>query len=59
MAVIKNKCILCGTPFNGMGHNPYPIKQQGFCCDTCNFTKVIPERIKYARMGQLRGTYDD
>lgn len=38
------KCCICGRKFTGWGNNAQPVKD-GKCCDTCNFTKVIPARI--------------
>lgn len=39
-------CSLCGEQFQGMGHNPEPLKPfDERCCTTCNDTKVIPARI--------------
>jgi len=44
------KCCLCGDKISdGFGNNPHPIptkKETDKCCDDCNTTKVIPERIK-------------
>ena len=28
------------------GHNPQPVKKEGVCCSRCNYTIVIPERLK-------------
>lgn len=39
------KCVLCGKEFKGWGNNPYPLHEEGECCDECNTTKVIPARI--------------
>ena len=38
------KCCLCGQSIKGYGNNPLPL-MEGFCCDDCNTTKVIPSRI--------------
>lgn len=39
-------CSLCGVEFVGMGNNPEPLKDfEERCCDSCNWTKVIPARI--------------
>ncbi len=43
------KCCLCGKEIevvNGwdQGNNAQPLKD-GRCCDECNETKVIPERM--------------
>ena len=43
----KKKCCICGRIFIGHGNNPYPIKDNGECCDVCNTTQVIPARIKW------------
>jgi len=39
-------CVLCGANIIGYGNNPDPLAKEGECCDHCNVTKVIPERIK-------------
>ena len=40
-------CSLCGGGFSRWGHNPEPLKPfEERCCDICNETKVIPERIR-------------
>ena len=41
-------CCICGKHIDGHGHNASPIKD-GTCCDECNMTKVIPERIKMTK----------
>lgn len=38
-------CCICGEEINGYGNNPYPVKEDGRCCDKCNATKVIPARL--------------
>ena len=40
-----NICSICGKPYTGYGNNADPVNK-GRCCDTCNETVVIPERIK-------------
>lgn len=54
----KDKCCICEAEIVGFGHNPRPIKNkdgQEFetgkdsCCIDCNYTVVIPERIKIIR----------
>ena len=37
-------CCICGETFTGYGNNPYPIANNGKCCDKCN-EKVILARI--------------
>lgn len=40
------KCCLCnGKMYWDTGHNAMPLKD-GRCCDRCNGTKVLPERIR-------------
>ena len=39
------KCVLCGEQIVGYGNNAEPLKK-GYCCDYCNISKVIPERLK-------------
>ena len=41
----KHTCSICGEKYTGFGNNAYPINN-GRCCDQCNDTVVIPERIK-------------
>ena len=47
----KDPCVICGGEIvDDWGHNPEPVKEynEGRCCDTCNFTIVLPERFKLA-----------
>lgn len=39
------KCSICKNKLIGFGNNAEPINN-GKCCDACNFTKVIPARLK-------------
>lgn len=41
----KQTCCICGSLFNGFGNNPWPIKNEGICCNACNEI-VINERIR-------------
>ena len=43
------ECVICGEKFNDWGNNPWPIKDEGECCEFCNMTKVLPARIKRVR----------
>ena len=47
----KKICILCGCEINVFGNNPEPVasRDQGECCDKCNWNLVIPARLKEAR----------
>ncbi len=42
-------CCICGKKCNGYGNNPYPVKDEGQCCDDCNKDIVIPKRIENMR----------
>lgn len=42
----KEKCCICGKEINGMGNNPYPVRTEGRCCRYCNYTVVLPERVR-------------
>lgn len=42
----KKKCCLCGEEIEGFGNRPYPLADEGECCETCNITRVIPARFK-------------
>ncbi len=47
---MENKCVLCGEPLpkNHPGlNNPWPLAEEGNCCDKCN-VRVLVERIKNA-----------
>lgn len=37
-------CCVCGAKFTGWGNNPYPLKEDGECCDECN-RKVVALRF--------------
>lgn len=39
-------CCICGEKFEGWGNDPWPVKEDGECCDKCNYEKVIPARIE-------------
>ncbi len=39
------KCCLCGKEAGKFGHNAQPLKD-GKCCNDCNSTKVILERLR-------------
>ena len=42
----KHTCCICGEEFEGYGNNPYPIRDEGVCCDACNLKFVIPARLE-------------
>ena len=37
-------CCICGKEIKGHGNNPFPVKEEGWCCDECN-KKVVEERL--------------
>jgi hypothetical protein len=37
------ECKLCGESYAGIGHM---LSKGGQCCDGCNWTKVLPARLK-------------
>lgn len=39
-------CCICGKVFTDWGNNPWPVKDEGECCDICNSMFVVPARIK-------------
>ena len=45
-------CCICGKEYVGYGNNPWPVNNdpEARCCEECNFTVVIPERIKNLTM---------
>jgi len=43
-ARVEMPCVLCACKFEGLGNNALPVKE-GLCCDTCNRTLVVPERL--------------
>lgn len=40
-------CCICGEPLQPgeYGNNPAPLRDEGVCCDHCNFHRVIPARM--------------
>ncbi len=49
---MERTCVICekvyykdGKEFNSRGHNAQPVKE-GRCCDDCNYTVVIPARLR-------------
>ena len=41
------KCCICKKSIRGYGHNPYPIKQRGACCDNCNNYVILTRLSSY------------
>ena len=43
----KMRCCLCGKEMReGEGNNPWPVMDNGECCDRCNLFDVVPLRIE-------------
>lgn len=38
-------CCICGCEYTGYGNNAEPV-MKGRCCDKCNVSIVIPQRMK-------------
>ena len=53
------KCCICGRLFSGIGNNPYPVKKRGRCCDGCNSTRVIPERVRRLLVDRWKELFKD
>lgn len=47
MTTDNGRCVLCGRPITGWGNNPYPLAEDGECCDDCN-NAVIQARLMRA-----------
>ena len=47
-------CCICGDKFKGWGNNPWPVKEEGQCCDLCNDLKVIPARLRQMYLSTQR-----
>ena len=46
---VGEKCCLCGQIMLDWGNNPWPLgdlEKDEVCCDVCNWTKVIPARLR-------------
>ena len=41
----EQTCSICQLPYEGLGHDASPVSS-GRCCETCNWSEVIPARIK-------------
>lgn len=53
MGLRTYKCCICNNSFKGYGNDPNPLKDTGKCCNNCNLTKVIPERMKHMKVGNF------
>lgn len=50
----KERCCLCGGELKKGGHDPYPIAEEGRCCDACNWAVVLPKRIELSKRNNER-----
>lgn len=41
----KKICCICGKEIEGYGNNPFPIRNEGECCDECNYKYVLTARL--------------
>ena len=39
------RCCICGKEVSGYGNNPFPVFENGRCCNKCNMNVVIPVRF--------------
>jgi hypothetical protein len=39
------QCVLCDKQFTEWGNNPWPLAENGQCCDECDCLRVIPARL--------------
>lgn len=47
----EDTCVICGGQLdrineNVFGNNPSPVVDTGQCCDECNFSVVVPARLR-------------
>lgn len=45
----KKICCICKKSFAGHGNNPFPAYVNGVCCESCNYSVVIPLRMTIAK----------
>lgn len=47
---MTEKCVLCGKDLeNEYGNNPWPLAEEGVCCDECN------DLVTATRMSRITG----
>lgn len=53
------KCVFCGKSIEDLhGNNPDPLSKEGRCCDECNTTRVVPERLRLTRQQTCEHDWD-
>ena len=35
------QCVICENTFEGFGNNPYPLSEDGRCCNACNIDVIV------------------
>lgn len=48
------ECCICGEEVEGYGNNPFPIHEEGRCCDACNIKFVLPARIEAIKANKIK-----
>lgn len=48
----KIKCCICSKEITGYGNDPYPVKEEGRCCDYCNWTVALKERQRLSNLNR-------
>jgi hypothetical protein len=43
------KCVLCDKFFDEWGNNPWPLAEEGRCCDDCNLNVIAARLLDMAR----------
>jgi hypothetical protein len=48
------KCVICTRPIPSIykQNNPRPVRDAGYCCDSCNIMVIIPARLPTSGQAQ-------
>ena len=46
----KHTCCICGKEFIGYGNNPWPLKEEGRCCNDCNQLVILQRLSDYGKI---------
>ena len=49
-------CCICGKKFSGKGNDPWPLKEEGRCCDECN-KEVIEAKKQYLEIEKIMDSW--